>query len=400
MPILKSFSQFLLEKSSPESEKEKSSSKPGGVEWPLRYKSEVNGKERELSEEYLNKIFLQLNDENSKLVSSEYEALYQFAKQVFDRDINKILNSLKGGKEKEEALKNYYNSVRDLYEKYIGDKKIKDFSDEKNQIKIDDFYKSLLDSFKGSKEKDSFYEAVNSIYGKSEIDKLPEIDYPKLLVISTDFINADSDNPILSSSILKISKELEAQNKEFEKAVEEGGKDTISFLLQQILYCFSSSYGCLAQINRLTFISASVDRAKKEELLGKYKSTGEIEVEGTIYKNLQKLTEEFNKISEKGVKDVKKSYFLDSGNQEGVKYLVTQLQEDLKELQKISDDSVMTQTDWENYVKDQKMEGFRYQDLKEAFGILQSAVNNYCTGENQANAFELYYTTLEDYIKG
>jgi hypothetical protein len=391
MPILKSFSQFLLEKSSFDE---------GGIEWPLKYKSEVNGKERELSEEYLNKIFLQLNDDNAKLVSSEYEALYQFAKQVFDRDINKILDSLKGGKEKEEALKNYYNSVKDLYEKYIGDKKIKDFSDEKNQVKIDGFYKSLLDSFKGSKEKDSFYEAINSIYGKSEIDKLSAIDYPKLLVISTDFINADSDNPILSSSILKISKELEEQNKEFAKAVDEGGKDVIQGLLTKILSCFSFSYGCLYQINRLTFISAAVDRAKKEELLGKYKNTGEVEVEGTIYKNLKALDEKFKDIETNGVKGKSKSYFLDPENKEGVKYIVTDLQKNLRELQKISDDSVMTQTDWENYVKDQKMEGFRYQDLKEAFGFLQSAVNNYCTAENQANAFDLYYSTLEDYVKG
>ena len=421
MALLKSFSEFLLEKSSSDISE--------GI-FPLKYSSEVTDKEKEISKESFMKIIdiLDKDKEIEGMTSSEYEILYQFAKKIGDRKESDIDKEL-GIEKKEDSKEEYksYNSgvdslletnkkVKSIYEEYIGTKKIKDFKNEENRNKIIEFYSKGLEELRKKDEK--FYDSVKSLYGedtakldkskegsniKDSVEKILEIVKPseeKINYFKTEKLKGTAEGDKAQKEISKESAE------DLEKEIEKNGYDSLRGLFTRIIYCISSSYGCLTQINRLTIISSSSDREKKGELMGTFKEDGTIEKEGSVYTNMISLNDKFKEIlPEKGEEETVSSLKissseLDKDKEGSLKNLVFSLRDKIKELQSISDDSVMTQTDWDEYVKDKGREGFRYQDLKESFGYLQGAVNNYCTAENGANAMELYFQTFEDFVKG
>lgn len=469
MPLLKSFSEFLLEKSSNEISEI----------FPLKFKSRVTGSEKEVSKESLIKAIDSLMGEDD-MTSSEYETLYQFAIRIGDRkesDIKKELGVEKRSEDDVEynkridSLLEVNQKIKKIYDDSIGGKEIKDFKQESNREKIRKFYKGNQGLEGLIKDENLFGKTIEYLYGKSGykdeersdknniklfLDKILEIIEP----------SKEKINYIKSETLIDVKAKEEAKKaiekettKSLKEEIEKGGYDVLRSILKRIIDCISSSYGCLTQINRITIIESSSEREKKNELMGTFKEDGSLEKKGSIYTTLDLLIKKFEEIlpsdlekgsletqykkgdevrykkdgkeedkkieriegdnfffkdgegkefsipkdeimgKKRGKKDVIDLSEFDQDKDGSLKNLVFSLRDKLKDLQGISDSGVMTQKDWESYVKDKQREGFRYQDLKQSFDFLQGAVDNYCTGKNSSNAMEIYFGIFEDYIR-
>lgn len=469
MSLLKSFSEFLLEKSSNEISEI----------FPLKFKSRVTGSEKEVSKESLLKSIDSLLGEDD-MTSSEYETLYQFATRIGDRgesDIEKELGVEKRSNEDVEynkridSLLEVNRKIKKIYEDSIGTKEIKDFKEESNREKIRKFYKGNQGLEGLIKDGEIFGKTVEYLYGKSGykdeekddknniklfLDKILEIIEP-----SKEKINYIKSETLVDKKAKEEAKKaIEKETiKSLKQEIEEGGYDVLRGILKRIIDCISSSYGCLTQINRITIIENSSEREKKNELMGTFKEDGSLLKQGSIYTDLKKLIDKSKEIlpgdleektseskykqgdvvkykkdgkeEEKKIEKVENDKFffkgdkgeefsiskddiigkkaekkdiidlseLDQDKEGSLKNLVFSLRDKLKDLQGVSDSGVMTQKDWESYVKDKEREGFRYQDLKQSFDFLQGAVDNYCTGKNSSNAMEIYFGIFEDYIR-
>lgn len=195
-------------------------------------------------------------------------------------------------------------------------------------------------------------------------------------------------------------------------------------LMVQSELCVRSCLGCIQEIRmnlankdeeslvkELSPISALIDSIynKNNDLLGKG-----VKKDGTLFKFWEDngLDPKKKKTQEEKIKLIKAK--TDNGftskDKEDYFKLYAEVKELLKKARTSVDDGEMTEEEWERnvekYAKDgsgsvKVGEGLRavmYSEVKEAFSLLQSAMDNYALGDGEKNALDQYLKTSQQFI--
>ena len=396
---IKNFSEFLFEK---EKDDKKVWDPSKGV-WFFEYLSQISGKEIKLTEEKL--LELAKNKDNID-TSSKWEQLYRFAKYCLDR--------------KEKDLKSD-PQIQEIKDTKIGKKTIeKILSSDIENSEIIETTRTL-------------YEAVGKITGD-------ELDYEKIIKKLSTYPKYDKSIFDYEENV-DPEKEVKDSKAEWKSGEQKSwtipvNPDRISALLIQSEMCIRYSLACVDQIANL---SISANTGEKEKLMGLIGEKGTLsskinsikstiveligegeEGEGSVHKfwnKLNPLNPKTKKPTEEEMKEFIKTDSktettnLTSEKNEVILTLFSEAKELIKQAKQLADDGKMSQAEWEDNIKEYSKddsgsvkvgEGLKstmYLDVKEGFELLQSAIDNYSTGESEKNALDQYLKNYKEVIQ-
>lgn len=420
--MIRNFSQFLLEKET----KGLTQWDPNGKNpWFYRYVSEITGEEIEINEDKLKQLGKKGNDIEQ---GSKWEELYQFAKYCLTGKKTKYTDK------KLEKL--FVENIRDIKIDFSVKEKVKDKKDEKEkyeEIKKSSTIGNLLDKNIDANEIKS---ATKGIYSNI-------LEYIKTIDGYKDSTDNESVIKYLGQKCRpgKLDKPIfgKASNAEEAKKAEESKSAASKWdsdwniiidpnilwpLMVQSELCVRSCLGCIQEIrmnlankdekslvDEINPISELIDsiKNKNDALLGKG-----VEKNGTLFKFWKDngLDPKEKKTKEEKIKLIKAK--TDNGftskDREDYFKLYADVKELLKKARTSVDDGEMTEEEWtrnvEKYTKDESGsikvgEGLRavmYSEVKEAFSLLQSAMDNYALGDGEKNALDQYLKTSQQFI--
>jgi hypothetical protein len=414
--MIRNFSQFLLEK---ETKGLKEWDPDGVVPWFYRYVSEITGGEIEITEDKLKELGRKGNDIEQ---GTKWEELYQFAKyclsgektkytdkklkKLFVENIRDIKIDFTVKEKNKEGVKKS-STIGNLLDKNIDANEIKSAT-KGIYLNILEYIKSI-DGYKDSTDNES---VIKYLGGKCRPGKL--------------------DKPIFGKAS---NAGMDKQNKENEANASKWD-DNWNIIIDPIILwplmvqsevCVTSCLGCIQEI-RLNLsnkdeeslvkgINAVSDKIteiseKNVALLGNGK-----EKNGTLFKfwkdNGLDPKSEKKKTEEEKIKLIKTKTEngFTSTDSEAYFKLYADVKELLKKARTLVDDGEMTEDEFkrnvEKYTRDKDNlsvevgEGLRdvmYSEVKEAFGLLQSAMDNYVLGDDKKNALDQYLKVNQQFI--
>jgi hypothetical protein len=410
---IKKFEDFLLEKKDKQTSTETWG--PGKGEWYLDYTSQLAAKDKiRITKKIIEDLLKDITNIDNTLDS---EKIYRFFKYFF------------GGEDKEvpSTQKESWESIRDTEVPEVNGKPIKKWLDKITNEELSD--NSIVEGI---------YKAIN--------DKRKDEDLFNYIGNFRQIADGQKNIFSYKSSLEEDQEKIEIK-KEGDKILNDKtlpiGTETakgIYGILTQCELCISYSRSCLVQIDNLSIVSDKETGNKLKDILDPKKEGGigeKIEkikltlkgifeeekgsasifnktYSGLLEKyNSSKDEEEKNKIKEeisKLITDSNSKGFTLS-NYNDIKSRFSELKDIIKNAKEIADDGEITKEEWienvKNYTKDENKikvksgEGLRasmYGQVKEAFSLLQSAIDNYSTGENEKNAIDQYLSFVDGIV--
>jgi hypothetical protein len=394
--LVKKFEDFLLEKDGKGTKSDNEAWSPDKGKWYLEYTSDLEGKNKiKIDKEEIQKL---LKDSEGIDNTLDWEKLYRFFKYFLGGD-----------------------------EKSVGEKNLEFIRKEEIQGKpLERWFKKIKVS-----EIKPVAKGILELYKK-------EIETPGKF-----FDDIGRFRLVSGSNVFSFKSSLE-KNKE--KLKEEMSGDKVKILplnsgmikgihtiLLESLLCIKYSNSCLVGISNLSVVEDEATRKELDSILSekgeisKYVKSieekikdknlfGEVTGEGDKKEGNGKAYE-FSKKYEKAERSERKK-LLESADSIGFTLKAyNSIKDDFSKAKKsiikakgIADNGQITQKEWEENVKEYKKdkdalvksgEGMRsamYQQVKEAFGLLQSAVDNYCSGGGEENAMGQYLKVLDSII--
>ena len=428
--------------------------KPGDKSWFLKYVSQISDQTINITEEDL----IKLGKEGKNIDSSyKWEKLYQFLKYCLSGEDTEYPENLRDKKTNKLKAKEYgfVSDVKNIELKKAGNKSIskilKSIKNDDIQPYTQESYDKIID-FVTNMDEDDFKEDFCT---KKTVKKPKDFkSYSDVIALLSGIYQPGGKSIFTIDESLPIFKSdgkdgwNETKDKEeSEKKLNEKwndkwfipiNPDRVKILIQQSETCITSSKACIEQIKLYMSPKETDDLSKKideidkkvEEIekwriskLGKldekegeetgslYKFWNEYSQEDDSKKNIKALTDDQRISLIKGGTGSAKSGLTESENSDFLS-LLEDSKELIKEGKELADDGKMTADEWienvEFYDKDSEgksvevQEGLKsvmYAEVKEAFKLLQEAIENYSTGESEANALDQYIKVYNQYIE-
>lgn len=428
--------------------------KPGDKSWFLKYVSQISDQTINITEEDL----IKLGKEGKNIDSSyKWEKLYQFLKYCLSGEDTDYPENLRDKKaNKPEARK--YGFISDLKNIKLKEAGGKNISKILKSIKNDDIqpytqesYNKIID-FVSKMDADSF---KKDFCTKTTIKDPKDFkSYSDVIALLSGIYQPGGKSIFTTDESLPIFKSdgKDGWNESKEKEESEKEKNEkwnnkwfipinpgrVKILIQQSETCIRSSKACIEQIKLYMSPKETDDLSKKIEDIDKeiekieewrISKLGKLdekegEETGSLYKfwneysqkddsenKTKALTDEERINLIKGGTGANKSGLTESENSDFLS-LLEKSKKLIKEGKELADDGKMTSDEWfeniEFYDKDSEgksvevQEGLKsvmYAEVKEAFKLLQEAIENYSTGESEANALDQYIKVYNQFIE-